>query len=459
MPGERGAQRKILVAALAVAVLLSLVEIWRLATHRIVFGSPEGGWVYPYIQGMTAGAWLAIMAALGLALALLRFTAGLSEKHEPVSVLAWLIAGLAIQFLLHSGPPAALEAIVTSDRANGFYSPTLLHGPLEFIRNHAAIAPTLPRHARSNMPGKVIFYYVLELFAASPRALGLLTIAFSNLGGLLLYQTVKDLFRDRRSALFAMALYMVIPGKLVFFPVLNTVSPVFILLPLWLLTRFLRTGRIPYAVLLGLSCYVLIFFEPLPLVLGMSCAALLGGALADRTLALRGAGKLLLAATAAFAAAHTAMLLLFRYDIIRDFLRVLDAAREFNVRAGRPYGLWVVQNLYDFSFCVGTAAALIVIAAVIDLVRGGSGPALRERLREPAALLTLSLVGALVLLDLAGINRGEVIRLWIFLACGLQMVAAAFCARLPGLLPFGALLACTIIQAGVASRLVGFVLP
>ena len=58
---------------------------------------------------------------------------------------------------------------------------------------------------------------------------------------------VRDLFDDRQTALLSLVLYLFVPGKLFFFPLLNTVTPVLILtcaylLQRWLLTAYQRDG-------------------------------------------------------------------------------------------------------------------------------------------------------------------------------------------------------------------------
>ena len=55
--------------------------------------------------------------------------------------------------------------------------------------------------------------YALELISNDPTILSWLLLAVSNLGGLLLYLFVRDLFGDRRIALYALVLYLFVPGS------------------------------------------------------------------------------------------------------------------------------------------------------------------------------------------------------------------------------------------------------
>lgn len=60
-------------------------------------------------------------------------------------------------------------------------------------------------------------------------------------------------------------------------------------------------------------------------------------------------------------------------------------------------------------------------------------------------------------LDVAGINRGEVVRLWIFLACLFQIPAAYVCARLNSRVALALVLATTVLQAALGIKMIGFI--
>jgi hypothetical protein len=70
--------------------------------------------------------------------------------------------------------------------------------------------------------------------------------------------------------------------------------------------------------------------------------------------------------------------------------------------------------------------------------------------------VTLSLALILVITNALGVNRGEVVRLWIFLACFFQIPAAYVCARLgsPALI---AVVAMTLLHTALAIAMIGFV--
>ena len=125
---------------------------------------------------------------------------------------------------------------------------------------------------------------------------------------------------------------------------------------------------------------------------------------------------------------HAAMYLWFGFDIIRVFRQLAGDAMDFNVQAQRPYSIWVWENLREFLFGAGVAqVALFPAALMAGLWRAGSW---KERLTEPVTVVSVGVLTVLLAIDLIGVNRGEVIRLWIFLACFFQIPAAYVCARL-----------------------------
>lgn len=59
-------------------------------------------------------------------------------------------------------------------------------------------------------------------------------------------------------------------------------------------------------------------------------------------------------------------------------------------------------------------------------------------------------------LDLAGLNRGEAVRLWIFLACLFQVPTAWACARLQSRVALAIVLAASVLQAALGTAMIGF---
>jgi hypothetical protein len=191
-------------------------------------------------------------------------------------------------------------------------------------------------------------------------------------------------------------------------------------------------------------------------------AAFLGRALRMGTLSLRSAATLLLASSGAFLAVHVFMLSALEYDLVANFGLALDEARRFNELVHRPYALWLGENLLEFGINTGAGQAallLFVAGSALRPARRTSDASRLERLVRPPALLAVSSLTVLVALDLLGVNRGEVTRLWIFLAVFLQIPVAHLLAQPGGIARFCIALGCMLLQAAVTLAQVAFVIP
>ncbi|GHJ49161.1 hypothetical protein Cs7R123_65030 [Catellatospora sp. TT07R-123] len=446
---------RVLAWSVAAGAAATLLAVLALLLRELPTGSRLGGWTYPYVRA--AGSWAVLWPAvpvIAAVLGLLVLSRRLPARLDAAAVTGWLVAAVPLQLLLRWYAPSSLAGIVVSDRANSFYSPTRRWSAGEFIRGYHELVEQLPPHARTNMPGKTMLYYLLDALGLTPAGMGTAVLVLSNLAALLLYLVVRDLTGDRRLALYALVLCLFAPGRLHFVPILNAVAPVPILLALWLHVRFLRTRHRAYALGLGAAVYLTLFFEPSPLILGLVFAALLAFALrggSDRVHASwADTARLAALAVAGFAACLVAMRLLFGYDIVAGFEYVLADANRFNDR-WRPYGMWVTRNLWYFVLCAGFASCALLPAAAWASVR--------RVLVHPMALLTLSGLAVLALLDLLGMNRGETVRLWIFIAVFLELPAAWLCARTTRLWPFAVVTSALILQAAAATAMIGFVQP
>jgi hypothetical protein len=486
------------------------------------FGSTQGGWVYPLLEGPSARPYLLLALLLPGLLYFLHLTHKYLHTHERTVVASWLVGGFVFQACLHALSPYSLGAIVASEQANAFYGVTLQQDAGQLLRDFHAAAGNLPLHAKANMPGKILLFYLLELATKSPQTLGYLIMLLSDFGGVLVYLVVRKLFADRASddclrtppsqppggnapnrpaaaershakrrnerlcricAIYAMILYLLIPAKTFFFPLLNTVTPVFALVSLLLLLLYLESGRRAYLVLEGASLYVLVLFEPLPLVLGLVFLALLVRSYWQGRLSKIDLALVVAMVAGSFFLCHALMVRVFGFDVVRAFLFAWNDARTFNAEMGRPYSVWVVHNLKDFLLNAGMFQSALFLAlagylvgkllwlcrpvtrvvstAAADPARVSAvrGQRVKAFLNEPQTLLTLSFLAVLLFTDLAGVNRGETVRLWIFLAVFVQIIAAHCCAAKAGRWAFTALVMVTVFQTAVTISQVGFVIP
>ena len=442
--------------ALVAAVGLALLGCYGVATASWVIGSVEGGWIYKYVRPWTLRPVLFALLTSAVAAALLRMEA--NGRRLWAVLLAWLLLASCAQVALQSLAPAPLQELYVSTEANSFYSLTQQQSAGDLLSRFNRVRLNAPHHARSNMPGKTILTYGLELLSANPAILPWLVVILSNAGALLMFVFVRDIFADTRTALYSAVLYLFVPSRLFFFPLMNTVTPVVVLASACLLMKWLHGGRTIMAVLFGLSLYGLVFFEPLPLVMGLLFAALCAFALHRGWLSVERFVLQCCLVVATFIATTELVALTSGFSLLLAFRQIRSHAVAFNAIEARPYPAWILANLGEFLFATGPAQVVLFVAASFA-DRLGPGSRRRDWLDRPIAVVVVGLLAVLIATDLAGINRGEVTRLWIFLACFFQIPAAYFCARVPRHGPITAVVTLTAIHAAMALAMVRFVVP
>ncbi|CAN5693757.1 hypothetical protein BH18ACI5_BH18ACI5_28190 [soil metagenome] len=438
------------------AVALAIAGCYAVATHSWVIGSVEGGWIYNYVRPWTLGPVLVALAISAAAALLMRVR--MEERGIGILLLAWVVFATAAHAALHASAPAGLEELYVSPDANSFYSLTQQQTASDLLARFNRVRLNSPLHARSNMPGKTIVTYGLELLSTNTAVLPWLVVILSNLGALLMFVFVRALFEDSRTALYAAVLYLFVPSRIVFFPLMNTITPIVVLACACLLMKWLRIGSTIMTVLFGVSLYGLVFFEPLPLVIGLLFAALSGFALYREWISIERFVLQCCLVLVTFIVVTEAVALATGFRLLFAFRQIQAHALAFNVIEARPYPVWIAANLGEFLFAAGVAQMLLFFAAPFaDWPHPGS--TWRDWLDRPITVTTIGLLAVLVATDLAGVNRGEVARLWIFLACLYQIPAAYVCARAPWSGPITIVVTLTMVHTAMATAMVRFVVP
>ena len=320
------------------------------------------------------------------------------------------------------------------------------YGPIELLSRFQELAPQLPLpHARANLPGKALLFHLLLVVTHSSAAMGLLIVIASTCGAALVYLLAREWFGDRRAALFAFAFYVFMPARIYSVPILNTLTPVFLLIPMCLLELHFRTRSTWPLLVMGIASYWLLIFEPLPfaatpIVLWQVIRRVQRGDLRWAE-----AGRAVVYPALSLLGVYIAVRLLFGFDAVAAFRFALQDARRFNVLTSRPYWLWVGHNLKDFFLHVGPGVAILFFIALWSPVRT----------RSADLWLAPSLAAVLIVLTLLGINRGEVVRLWIFVGTLMLIAAAHACASRPP--AFRIALTIAIVQTAVLVQSIGWV--
>jgi len=445
---------RVLRGALLAGAAVSVAVCGLIAAQWLILGASRAGWYYGYQQrfgwGFVAVWLLALLPGVALLL-----DARAAQRRAGVSLLLWLAAAGWMQVVLRSIAPYTLETLLTSDGASSFYGFAKQQPWSEVLAHFVRVTRTAPLHAQGNMPGKVGLIYLLQGLTTRPDSMAWLIVALSSLGGLLMYRFVDALFADRRAALYAAILYWFYPARLFFLPIMNTITPVLVLGCACLLLRWLRTGRTADAALLGAASYGLVFFEPLPLVIGLLFAALALRAIALGAIPPQRFAFQAIAVLVTFIAVSEAVRAATGFELVYSLSQMIARASAFNEVAARPYGFWALENPAEFLFGVG-ACQVALFAAVFRSVMRGPG-SVRQRLAHPVATVCAGVLAVLIVVDLIGINRGETIRLWIFLGCFFQIPAAVACATLPGRTAIVTVVACSSLQAALGTAMIGFV--
>jgi len=380
-----------------------------------------------------------------------------SALEEGLLVLAWVAVATGCHAILRWHTPFTFEAIVVSDGANSFFTAAQQHDAATVLRRFSVVRDAMPLHAQSNMPGKLMLVYALETLTTRPAVLAWLLVLLSNAGALLMYAFVRQLRLDSVTALYAAVLYLFVPARIYFFPLMNTVTPVVVLACACLLMRCLKRAAVLPAIAFGIAIYALIFFEPVPLVIGLLFAALVVRAILQEALTWPDVILQIAIATVALVATSELVRLLTGFELIRALRDVASHATAFNAVERRPYGTWVMANPVQFMFGAGLCPVVLFAAAWRE--RSSGIATWLARAIDPISVVIAGVTVVTIVTDLIGINRGEVIRLWIFLACFVQIPAAYVCVRLNSRAAMLTVVSATVLQAALGTAMIGFVVP
>jgi hypothetical protein len=441
---------------LVAGAALSLWVSYAVATRSLVLGDATGHWVYRYLYRFNVRSLVVSTGVSALCGAVLSIPTRVARRHDVLMIALWLAVGFVSQYELRRLTPYTLERVFESDGANGFYTVTQQYSSRVFLREFDRLHPGFPVHPRSNMPGKTLFVYALERISNQPSILVWLVIGVSNVASVLMYLCARELTGDKETALYALILSLFVPGRLFFFPVPNTITPVWVLMCLYLWLRSLRSGDPKLAVLLGLAVFWLMLYEPLPLVTAVLLFAIAGHRFHVRALTPATLLRVVIVSATAFAASYVCCRAWLGFDLFATFHALLVDATRFNAAAHRSYAVWVRENLFDVAFAMGMCQTVLLVVTL--------GYSLREwvldrGLRTSTAAFSIGLAASLLITNFLGINRGEVVRLWIFVACLAQLPAAVVCARLNSRVALLIVLATTLLHDALATSMFAFAQP
>jgi len=301
---------------------------------------------------------------------------------------------------------------------------------------------------------------LFNLISMSPQILGYLVIISSTFGALLLFGICKKLFHNIQAAFYAFILYTLIPGKVFYFPIPNTITPLFIMLCLYLYIIYIEKRKIIFLWLLGSALYILILFEPSPLITGFLFIGILLNAIAEKRISKKGIRILFIYPFLSFLCLYAIFSLIFSFDLLGAFRYILKDAVNFNLNGHRPYGRWVAENLKEFFYSGGTPIMMIYLYLVSRLFVEWKTKMSNVNFWSMENIYLISLLVTFGVVVFLGVNRGEISRLWIYLAVFFQIPSSLFIAKISRSSLIFCFVACTlVIQSIIALQRVSFITP
>ncbi|MCS6862756.1 MAG: hypothetical protein NZT92_20820 [Abditibacteriales bacterium] len=356
------------------------------------------------------------------------------QTHPPGTVLFFYLVNRAV----HESP--GLAKVLT--RLMGWGSGEALSELRENVQNHTGVR----LNDDTDLVGAAAVGYLLPLVG--------------SVGILPLFLLTRRLF-DERTAWAAVLLGLVVPSFNLFFPVVDQVYLVLAIAVVWLLadglgrqggdTRRLGNWEIAAAgAVLASGLFMTFAF----LALLFLCVLWIGiASYRQRDVGL----KWLVLFVVGLLLPLIMLYVLFGLNLLTVLNIALTAHGGVTERRWR--GVWLVGNLIDFFVFIGLPIALLFMVSCWQHFRWQGGGLRRANMNANALLL--SYLVTLLLLNVSGVVRGEVARIWMFLM-PVPLVWAARAAvadESRGGLQAGILCSAVWLQTFVLQREVWFVRP
>ncbi|OGG09055.1 hypothetical protein A2154_03415 [Candidatus Gottesmanbacteria bacterium RBG_16_43_7] len=414
-------------------ILLILIFLMALINRNIVFGSVVGRWFYPYKQGLTLSAIVICIIAAIVSTTVYLISVRYIHSHTALAIFALIMFGFGYTAWLYPRIGTDPLAVIVGSGSSPFLNQSRAFTPRQLVSGYHSLSPYFPAHGKANMPGKTLFYYPLRFISDTNHNIWLMTVLVSSVIGVLVFYLSLFIFNSKETALLSLVLYLTLPAKLFFAPLLNTISPLFSVLSLLFLVFILKSKKVYWAILLGVSLYVMIFFEPMLMAIGLIGVVLVMKNIAGGILSFRELVLTIMIVFLSFLISYKLVLWLYNFDLAQQYVFILLDSINFNRLTYRGYLTWIFQNPLDFVWGAGVAPSALILlswgALTVNYLK------IRQRyhirfwkiiLSRMELLLTLAFVITLVLVNFFGVARGESIRLWIFLMVIWEILAARY---------------------------------
>jgi hypothetical protein len=438
-------------------VTATLTTIVFIILKNIAFSDP-----YSYGRSLSYRPLLFSACLIPSVLLIFFYTERFIDRKPALSLGIWYVIGgvsqVAMRYLYVRPFEEVLELNRFADFVKG-YSLT------DLIRNYNSLSSGyFSPNIRNNMPGKGIMMKLLEGLTGNLVVRGILLVLISNLGAFLIYFICLRLFENRRVAIYASVLYLFLPARIFFLTQPNIITPVFVLTCFFLLLLYLDKCKAVIACLFGVSIYLLVYFEPSPLVLGVVFLAFPIKYLNEDKIKIWDLLRGLLFALAAFMAVFLIFLMMWDYNIASSIL--LKFSTGMDGVSSDPYLTSLISSLREFFLGMSVAQSIVFLASCVFLAKEissirkrltGNGRTLIAYIQQPFPLLLLSLSLSLITLNLIGVNRVEITRTWIYMMVFVEMCVAFYIDQNCKRITFYLVLACMILQAAFSISAIVYV--
>ena len=348
--------------------------------------------------------------------------------------------------------PFSLKAVIKYPSANSFYQLPDILSAKAYLAHFLDDRGKLLFHAATNMPGKGLFYYALRSFGKWPAVFSVVILLISNLGGFFVHALAFRLSGSQRGAFYAAVLYWLHPAKLFFFPLLNTLTPVFLLASLWLLLKCIDSPKPIWIFCSGISLFALFLFELLPLACGLFFHVFfLGHSIWCKKRSFREVVWIVAGTVASFILCYLLFWFFTGLEIFSVFFQLFKNNSVYYQSNSTP--LWYVRNIGDFAVGLGCGTCLALIIGLAWQIKTGAWTKLRGLTTAYAGIFALTLV----ILEIMGVTRAEILRLWIFLACMAFPFLGPVFARIGKSAFFRSVVMVNLTQTMIALFYVGFI--
>ena len=355
-------------------------------------------------------------------------------KSRPWGLLALLaISNFLLQtlgMLADFGGIERVRNIVLSPLATSYFQDALnIQNVREWLSHFHETA--LGLHSSTHPPGPILLYYAFaKLFGPSTGALlgGCAVGLLGSAGVLMLYKFAGLWTSDPKKRLIACAFYALCPALIVFFPEFDQAYPILSMFMMFCWVKALAIGESPTAALaLGAATFVATFFAYNLLAVGgfffyygLWWLWRQAWTTEARTTLIRSAGI----AIGTCCGLYLILSIATGYNPPAAFLRGLTNQASLESQLPRPYAIYALFDLYDFSL----GAGMMVLPLLWFYLRSLLG-----QFKTGRVDIALTLAGLLTILtvDLSGLLRGETARVWLFLQPLVAIPAALALSTIP----------------------------